>query len=113
MKHSLRHWLAAAFAIATLTVAQSARAEFDIVITSGGTSVATILDEGPGDSNSGTINNISVSGADLVALNAALTDGRPGLTFTSLGATNNSDQRVSQRDRHAGRHRPSGGDGVG
>jgi len=91
MKHPLRHWLAAAFALATLTVAQSARAEFDIVITSGGNSVATIFDEGPGDSNTGTINNISVSGADLVSLNQALQTVAPGLTFTSLGATNNSD----------------------
>jgi len=92
MKHPLRRLLAASFAIATLTVAHAARADFDIVITSGGQSVSTIIDEGPGDSNTGTINNISVSGQDLVNLNQALQTIAPGLTFTSLGATNNSDQ---------------------
>lgn len=92
MKHPLRRLLAATFAIATLTVAQSARADFDIVITSGGQSVATILDEGPGDTNTGTANNISISGQDLKDLNQALQAISPGLTITSLGATNNSDQ---------------------
>jgi len=91
MKHPLRRLLAVSLALAALTVARSARAEFDILITSGGQSVATILDEGPGDTNTGTLNNISVSGTDLANLNQALQTIAPGLTFTSLGATNNSD----------------------
>jgi len=90
MKHPLRRLLAVSFAIATLTVVRSARADFDIVITSGGQSVTTIIDEGPGDTNTGSANNISVSGADLVALNQALQTIAPGLSFTSLAATNNS-----------------------
>ena len=91
MKHPLRHLIAATFAIATLTVAQSARAAFDIEILSGsGTVLAQIFDEGPGDTNTGTINNISVSGQDLVDLNQAVQAAGLNLTFTSLGATNNS-----------------------
>jgi len=90
MKHPLRRLLVASLAIAALTVAGSARADFDILITSGGQSVATIIDGGPGDSNGGLANNISVSGQDLADLNQALQTIAPGLSFTSLGATNNS-----------------------
>jgi len=92
MKHPLRKLLAATFAIATLTVAQSARAAFDIQIFAGPGNVLvdTIVDNTPGDSNIATLNNISVSGDDLTDLNAALQAVAPGLTFTSLGATNNS-----------------------
>jgi len=89
MKHPLRHWFAAAFAIATLTVAQSARAEFDIVISSGGTDLFTIVDDTAFDTNTPVPHNISVSGSDLDALNAALSAANTGITFTSLGATNN------------------------
>lgn len=89
MKHPLRHWLAAAFAIATLTVAQSARADFDIVISTGGVDVFTIVDDTAFDTNTPVPHNISVSGTDLDALNAALHTVAPDLTFTSLGATNN------------------------
>lgn len=92
MKHPLRRLLAVSFAIATLMVARSARADFDIVITSGGQSVATIIDEGPGDSDTGPgqTNQINVSGLDLINLNQQLQTIAPGLRFTSLAATNNS-----------------------
>jgi hypothetical protein len=89
MRLRLGHWILSGVAVlATLAAAPSARADFDIMISSGGTTIFQSIDNTLEDDNP-TTDQIGLSSAALSDLNAALSGAGLTLQFTSLAATTN------------------------